>query len=128
MIYLVLKAVVKHLSIGLLIIKVRNIMIWTKISVIISHALGNMQTQVGVSGGCVKKVILNVKIRWNSTFYMIERFIEMVNIVSHLTFQYVSLPEMPTSIEMNTLKQFTELLKPLEFVTRESSGKKYITI
>ncbi|CAI6375724.1 unnamed protein product [Macrosiphum euphorbiae] len=122
------EAVIKHPSIEPLISKVRNVVLWVKRSVIISDMLRKVQIDKGVAEGCVKKMILDVKTRWNSTYYMIERFLEMVNLISPLTLQHISSPYMPTAIEINTLKQFKELLKPLEFVTRESSGDKYVTI
>lgn len=35
---------------------------------------------------------------------------------------------MPSAIEIDTLRQLLDLLKPLEFVIKESSGENYITI
>lgn len=116
---LVSEAVIKHPNIEPLISKVRNVVLWIKRSVIISDMLRRVQIDKGVAEGCVKKMILDVKTRWNSTFYMVE---------CPLTLQHISSPDMPTAIEINTLKQFKELLKPLEFVTKESSGDKYVTI
>lgn len=40
----------------------------------------------------------------------------------------ITAPSMPTAIEMDILRQLIELLQPLEFVTKESSGENYITI
>ena len=125
---LVSESVIKHQSIEPLIIKVRNVVLWVKRSVIISDKLRKVQIKSGVTKGCVKKMVLDVKTRWNSTYYMLQRFIEMVNIISPITLQHITAPAMPTAIEINTIKQFIELLKPLEFLTREFSGDKYVTI
>lgn len=35
---------------------------------------------------------------------------------------------MPGAVEIETLNQLTELLKPFEYVTREASGQNYVTI
>lgn len=35
---------------------------------------------------------------------------------------------MPGAVEIEILNQLTELLKPFEYVTREASGQKYVTI
>ncbi|VVC28108.1 Ribonuclease H-like domain [Cinara cedri] len=59
---------------------------------------------------------------------MISRFVEMVTLISPLLLEDYTAPVMPTVIEMDTLKQLLDLLKPLEFVTKESSGENYIKI
>jgi len=59
---------------------------------------------------------------------MIRRFIEMVPFLSPLLLNNISAPVMPTAVEMDILKQLQDLLQPLEFVTKESSGENYITI
>ncbi|CAH1109965.1 unnamed protein product [Psylliodes chrysocephalus] len=35
---------------------------------------------------------------------------------------------MPSAVEMETLNELTAILKPFQYVTREASGQKYITI
>lgn len=35
---------------------------------------------------------------------------------------------LPSAVEMETLNELTVVLKPFEYVTREASGQKYITI
>lgn len=59
---------------------------------------------------------------------MIPRFLEMLSFLSPILLNDITAPSMPTAIEMNILRQLLELLQPLEFVTKESSGENYITI
>jgi hypothetical protein len=59
---------------------------------------------------------------------MIRRFVEMIKLISPLLIEDYTAPVMPTAIEMDTLKKFWDLLKPLEFMTKESSGETYIKI
>lgn len=79
---LISECVVKHLSIVSLIIKVRNIVLWVKRSVIVSDKMRKLQIESGVYVESIKKMILDVKTRWNSTYYMIEHYIEMMQITA----------------------------------------------
>lgn len=108
--------------------KVREIVKWVKNSVINSDKLRLIQIKKGIPEGSIKKFILDVKTRWNSVYYMIERFIEMQNVCSELLNENSRGPEMLCRSEMDTLKQLVSLLKPFEYVTREASAENYITI
>lgn len=108
--------------------KVREIVKWVKNSVIQSDKLRKIQIDSGVPEGCTKKFILDVKTRWNSLYYMIDRFLDMSKIATQLLLDATDSPELVTGQEIEILKQIVPLLQPFEFVTRESSGQNYVTL
>lgn len=55
-----------------------------KNSVIQSDKLRKIQNDSGVPEGCNKKFILDVKMRWNSLYYMIDRYVDMSKIATQL--------------------------------------------
>lgn len=74
----------------------------------------------------VLKLIADVKTRWNSIFFMLERFLKLRRVI--LVINSVAAPSCPNSVEMETLYKLTAILKPFEYVTREAFGQKYVTI
>ncbi|XP_029170131.1 zinc finger BED domain-containing protein 1-like [Nylanderia fulva] len=84
--------------------------------------------QNNIPEGSILKLVADVKTRWNSAFFMLERFLHLRRVISEIVIESVSAPDMPTAVEMETLNQLTALLKPFEYVTREASGQKYVTI
>lgn len=55
--------------------KVRKIVKYIKKSVNASDELRKKQMELGLKQGQIKKMILDVRTRWNSCFYMLERFL-----------------------------------------------------
>lgn len=90
--------------------------------------LRKKQIDKGIPEGKVMKVILDVKTRWNSTFFLLDRFLELSTILNEILLEKPFAPPMPTAIEIKKLKLLLQLLKPLEHVTREASAENYITI
>lgn len=63
--------------------KVRDIVKYIfKKSVNVSDELRKIQIDSGCSEGNAKKMILDVKTRWNSCYYMLERFVPLASIIS----------------------------------------------
>ncbi|CAG9827342.1 unnamed protein product [Diabrotica balteata] len=108
--------------------KVRSIVKWAKNSVIVSDELRKRQLNKGTASGNLKKLILDVSTRWNSVFYMLERFVELSSLVSEILLSKPHAPAMLTAVEILQVKEVICLLRPLEYITREASGEEYITI
>lgn len=74
-----------------------------------------------------KKILQDVSTRWNSTFYMLERFVELeISIRGTLGL----LDKAPIGLDPNewtVLKEFCQVLQPFEEATRAVSGEQYIT-
>lgn len=125
---LVTSSAISVLEIDSVIKKVRKIVMYIKNSVINSDKLRKLQNDSGVPEGKVKKMVLDVKTRWNSTYYMVQRFLELLTVVSQILLSDDNSPEMPTSSEIADLRQLELLLKPFEYATTEMSAEKYVTI
>ncbi|CAH1979242.1 unnamed protein product [Acanthoscelides obtectus] len=119
---------IHHHHISAVIEKVREIVKWVKNSVNQSDELRKLQINAGESSGIPKKLILDVKIRWNSTYHMLIRFKELAGILNDLLLFASNAPIMVNAVEMVQIKEIILLLKPLEFITNELSGESYVTI
>lgn len=106
-----------------LVSKVRDIVKFFKTSVILSDSLRQKQT-----GSQPLKLILDVKTRWNSVYYMLQRYIELAPIVHQILMLNTKAPPTPSAVEMQNIKTLICILKPLEYVTKELSGEQYVTI
>lgn len=111
-----------------LITKVRDIVKYIKRSVNASDELRKRQLEMGLKEGQLKKMILDVRTRWNSCFYMLQRFMELVSIVGSILLTRPEAPPMVSSSELDCIKEMTELLCPFEKLTKEFSGDSYVTV
>lgn len=108
--------------------KVRDIVKYIKRSVNASDELRKRQIDMGVKQGQIKKMILDVRTRWNSHFYMLQRFIDLVSIVGAILLTRPEAPPMISSSELDCVREMIELLCPFEKITKEFSGDNYVTV
>lgn len=71
------------------------------------------------------KLIQSVDTRWNSTYYMIERFVELSELISIIFLENKKCDPMLSAVELYTLKEFLKILKPFEIATKIVSGEKF---
>ncbi|KAF0713571.1 zinc finger BED domain-containing protein 4-like [Aphis craccivora] len=108
--------------------KVRSIVKYVKNSVNVSDELRQYQANDGIPEGNMLKMILDVKTRWNSLYYMVDRFLNLFKIISNILLEKQKAPDCLNTREVNTLKEVKHLLQPLEDLTKKISGDKYPTI
>ena len=108
-------------NLGEVIKKVKDIVTFCKQSTLMADELRRLQFADGRTQGTMLKVIQAEDTRWNTTFYMIERFLLMAPWISFalLTVRSPNKPTMLTHEEIEILKDILELLKPVEQITRE---------
>lgn len=106
-----------------IITKCRKIVAWFKRSVRANDDLRELQSSAGVCGGNMLKPILDVKTRWNSTYYMLERFIKLIPYISQILIKHSDAPPMIRTINKYEMVEIVSLLKPLEALTTQISGE-----
>ncbi|XP_077270860.1 zinc finger BED domain-containing protein 4-like [Temnothorax americanus] len=112
--------------------KVKSIVTYFKRSVKAADALKELQTLDLENGGLVLKLKQECETRWNSLFYMIERFVQLANqvntvLITLLRKKQDDVPETTTHDELQILEDACTILRPIECVTTEMSGESYVT-
>lgn len=110
-----------------LIKRVREIVKFVKRSVVASDQLREEQRIRGILDGEILKLILDVPTRWNSTYYMIDRFLILSNVVNNILLTKPQAPTIISAVEIENLKEVRSVLAFLEQLTREISGDKYVS-
>lgn len=83
---------------------------------------------LGIKEGAVKKLTLDVSTRWNSIFYMLQRFVELSKIILDIMLTRPNGPEMISARQLQEVHDIIVVLRPLEMVTTEMSAENYVTI
>lgn len=107
--------------------KVKKIVTIVRRSVVASDELKHLQLRDGKTEGTVLKFIQDVATRWNSTFYMLNRFLELEQYVYPVISRCDHPPDMLKRDEIQILKDMVSLMKPIENVITEVSGESYPT-
>ncbi|KAL1514400.1 hypothetical protein ABEB36_003661 [Hypothenemus hampei] len=103
-----------------IITKMRAIITWFKQSCIASDALRKAVPSE-------KKLIQDVPTRWNSTYYMMERFLDLQSFINDTIIKHKSSPPMLSGMELSIVTGVIPVLRPLEAATKEISAEKYTT-
>ncbi|XP_071652992.1 E3 SUMO-protein ligase ZBED1-like isoform X2 [Temnothorax longispinosus] len=98
--------------------KIKRIVTYFKQSTIAADALRKLNHL---------KLIQSVETRWNSTFAMLFRFISLSKDVGSILLSLPDSPEMLTACELQLAIEIVEVLQPLEKLTRELCGERFVT-
>lgn len=101
-----------------LIHKIKSVVTYFKHSVAASDDLKKL---------CNYKLKQSIPTRWNSIYYMIERFILCSNHIASVLINMRGGPTMLTADEIDLAKETLLVLRPMEVATKELCGQKYVT-
>ncbi|XP_075213813.1 E3 SUMO-protein ligase ZBED1-like [Lycorma delicatula] len=100
--------------------KIKAIVTWFKQSCVASDELRKATSTE-------TKLIQSVPTRWNSTYYMVQRFLELRSVINDILFRHATAPPMLSSSEISIASSVLLILRPLEVATKEISADKYCT-
>ncbi|XP_022825647.1 zinc finger BED domain-containing protein 4-like [Spodoptera litura] len=105
--------------------KVKSIVSYFKRSNVAWNKLKTYQEQ---ANKVVKRPLQDVPTRWNSTFYMLSRFVELKDEINCAmsNLDVVNCTRL-TSYDWDVCQSLIWVLRPCEEVTREMSGQKYVS-
>ncbi|XP_017475565.1 PREDICTED: zinc finger BED domain-containing protein 4-like [Rhagoletis zephyria] len=103
--------------------KIRNVVKFFKNSVVYSDKLRSAQ-----SCNSPKKPVLDVRTRWNSLYYMLDRYVELAPVIHQILLLDSKAPHLPTALELKTIEEILDVLKPFEIATKEISGENFVTV
>lgn len=108
-----------------LIDRVKVIVSYFRKSTIANNKLSTYQMNNSISQP--KKLIQDVQTRWNSTYYMLVRFVELEDSIRGTLGLLDRAPENLKSDEWTILKELCNVLRPFEEATKAVSGEKYMS-
>ncbi|XP_060854989.1 zinc finger BED domain-containing protein 4-like [Metopolophium dirhodum] len=108
-----------------LIDKVKDISTHFRKSTTAHHKL--MTYQINLGEKQPKKMLQDVATRWNSTFYMLQRFVDLEVAIRGTIGLLDKAPNTLSPEEWLTVKHFCQVLSPFEEATKAISGEQYMT-
>ncbi|CAI6367127.1 unnamed protein product [Macrosiphum euphorbiae] len=99
--------------------KIKSVVTYFKHSVVACDELKKL---------CNLKLKQSVPTRWNSIYYMIDRFISCSNHIASVLINIRGGPIMLTAEEIDLAKEIILVLRPMEVATKELCGQKYVTL
>ncbi|XP_066596242.1 E3 SUMO-protein ligase ZBED1-like [Prorops nasuta] len=102
-------------------------LICKKIKSIVTHFKKSVIAADKLRASSNLKLIQSIDTRWNSTHDMCQRFVELSDIIGGILLQCTTAPLMVTALELQTTKEFINLLKPFVDATKIVSGEPYLT-
>ncbi|XP_017471078.1 PREDICTED: zinc finger BED domain-containing protein 4-like [Rhagoletis zephyria] len=120
---LIVESVYKLESFCALCEKVRNIVKFFKNSVVYSDKLRSSQ-----NCNPPLKPILDVRTRWNSLYYMLDRYVQLAPTIHQILVLDSKAPPIPTAQELETITTILEVLKLFEIATKEISGEQFVKV
>ncbi|KAK3890989.1 hypothetical protein Pcinc_005154 [Petrolisthes cinctipes] len=105
--------------------KVRAIVTFFHHSVKASDKLAEVQEEKGFHK---KKLITDVDTRWNSVYYMLERFEDQYEVITTTLCLLGKHQMCLSSDELDTVKNAVQIQEPFEEATREMSSEKFTTL
>lgn len=115
---LVAQSVLQYLDLQNIVSKMKSIVTWFKQSCVASDELRKAITTE-------TKLIQDVPTRWNSTYYMVNRFLELRGPINDTVIRHKSAPPMLTDMELSISSAVLPVLWPLKAATKEISADKY---
>lgn len=108
-----------------LIDKVKTIVTHFRKSTVANNKLITYQINNGIDKP--KKLIQDVQTRWNATYYMLNRFIELENSIRGTLGLLDKAPQSLSCDEWTVIKELCTVLRPFEEATKAVSGESYMT-
>ncbi|XP_052129326.1 zinc finger BED domain-containing protein 4-like [Frankliniella occidentalis] len=110
-----------------LVASVKNIVSYSHRSYNFSNELKRLQAERGISEGKQLRLLQDCPTRWGSTYLMLDRFLDMAEIVTLAALKFPTEVVMLSATQLATLRLVRDLLRPFHEVTKEMSAEKSTT-
>ncbi|XP_066908447.1 uncharacterized protein [Halyomorpha halys] len=95
-----------------------------KVKKLVSWFKSNVRASDELRASNSLKLIQSVETRWNSTYYMLERFLSLSSTLNTIVHKHTSAPMMTTATENRDLEDVVTLLELLLAATKQLEGYK----